>query len=207
MSQQDRPQNPGPGGCAPDSCRAALLLIDVINSFDFPNARALLEAALLLAPNLVALKKRCREAGIPTIYVNDHFGRWRSDFSAIVTTCESDEAQGKDFVRPLIPSEDDYFVFKPMHSGFYQTTLELLLSHLGARNLIITGLASNICVLATAQDAHMRDYRLWLPPDAMAAGSPEEQDYALLHFRRVLRANQDSSKDLPLEELKSEMTR
>lgn len=75
MSQQDRPQNPGPGGCAPDSCRAALLLIDVINSFDFPNARALLEAALLLAPNLVALKKRCREAGIPTIYVNDHFGR------------------------------------------------------------------------------------------------------------------------------------
>lgn len=194
----------GPGRCAPDSCRAALLLIDVINPFDFPGAADLLKAALSVGLNLVKLKKRCRKVGIPTIYVNDHFGRWRSDFSAVVEYCQGEQAAGHEFVRLLLPEPDDYFVFKPMHSGFYQTTLELLLNHLKAQNLLLAGLASNICVLSTAQDAYMRDYRLWLPRDAMAASSPEEDRYALLHFERVLKADLSPVDELDLNELKQE---
>lgn len=202
MSQASR--NQGPGGCAPDNCGAALLLIDVINPFDFTGADLLLKAALQMAPQLVELKKRCQRAGIPSIYVNDHFGRWRSDFSAIVDHCKSDKADGREFVRQLLPQKDDYFVFKPMHSGFYQTTLELLLAHLGAKTLILTGLASNICVLATAQDAYMRDFRLYLPPDSMAASSPEEESYAQLHFARVLEADRTRSNELALHEINLE---
>ena len=194
----------GPGGCAPDSCRAALLLIDVINPFDFPGAADLLKAALSVAPNLVKLKNRCREAGIPIIYVNDHFGRWRSDFSAVVEQCQQKQAAGHEFVRRLLPEPEDYFVFKPMHSGFYQTTLDLLLNHLSAQNLVLAGLASNICVLSTAHDAYMRDYRLWLPTDAMAAGSLEEDRYARLHFERVLQAELASVDELVMHELKQE---
>jgi len=179
-------------------------LVDVINPFDFPNADRLLEAAMEMLPRLLELKKRCRETGIPSVYVNDHFGRWRSDFSAIVEHFQGSDACGREFVRSLIPDEDDYFVFKPMHSGFYQTTLELLLNHLGARNLILTGLASNICVLATAEDAHMRNYRLWIPPDTTAAGSPEEQAYALLHFERVLQVNQSKLEELNFKKLKDD---
>lgn len=191
----------GPGGCAPDTCSTALLLLDVINTFDFPQGEALLKAALPLVPRLLNLKARCYALGIPVIYVNDHFGRWRSDFSAVVEGCQNSQAIGGEFVRPLVPGPEDYFVFKPMHSGFYQTALDLLLAHLGAGNLIITGLASNICVLATAQDAHMRGYRLWLPPDGMAACSLDDHDYAQRHFEQVLKADRSAVGTLNLEAL------
>lgn len=179
----------GPEGNAPDSCACALLLLDIINTFDFPEGETLFERAEPMAQKLASLKKRCKEAGIPAIYVNDHFGRWRSDFSALVEHCREGDFRGREILEQLAPQDDDYFVFKPMHSGFYQTTLELLLQHLGASRLIITGLAANICVLFTANDAHMRGYKLWLPSDAMAAASQEEQDYAELHFERTLSAD------------------
>ena len=188
----------GPGDCAPDSCSVALILLDLINTFDFPGSEDLLRRALPMADRLASLKKRCRALKIPVIYVNDHFGRWRSDFSALVEHCRRPEFRGREVVEKLSPDDDDYFVFKPMHSGFYQTTLELLLWHLGARRLILTGLASNICVLATANDAHMRGYRLWLPPDGMAATTEEEQSYAALHFSRVLSADTSLTEEIDL---------
>lgn len=195
---------PGPGACAPDSCAAALLIIDVINTLDFDSAESLVQRARPMTEALVGLKARCKEHGIPTIYVNDNFGRWRSDFSALVEHCRQPKYPGHEMVEKLAPEECDYFVFKPMHSAFYQTTLELLLAHLQARHLIITGMASNICVLCTANDAHMRGYQLWLPPDTMAAASGEEQDYALLHFEKALSAKLTPSGDLPLARMASE---
>ena len=63
---------------------------------------------------------------------------------------------GKRLTELLRPEEKDYFVLKPMHSGFYSTTLELLLRHLEAKTLILSGIAGNNCVLFTANDAYMR---------------------------------------------------
>lgn len=195
-------RNPdGPAGCAPDSSPAALILIDLINTFEFEGGELLLERALPMAEKLAQLKARCRAHGIPAIYVNDHFGRWRSDFSALVEHCRKPEFGGRAVVEKVLPEDEDYFVFKPMYSGFYQTTLELLLHHLGSRSLIITGLASNICVLCTANDAHMRGYDLWLPSDGMAARTDQEQSYAELHFRQVLAARLTATAHLPLARL------
>ena len=100
---------------------------------------------------------------MPSIYVNDNFGRWQSRFDQIVQHCLQDNVRGKPFVERLIPDEDDYFVLKPKHSGFYQTPLELLLKHLGATRLILTGVSTNSCVLFTANDAYMRDLELIVP--------------------------------------------
>jgi nicotinamidase-related amidase len=77
-----------------------------------------------------------------------------------VAHCSAEDAKGKEFVKLLLPDDDDYFVLKPKHSGFYSTSLDLLLTHLNARNLVLTGIAGNNCVLFTANDAYMRDFKL-----------------------------------------------
>lgn len=192
---------PGPNGCAPDRAPTVLILLDLINGFDFPEGEELYRRALPMADRLAQLKARCREHGIPSIYVNDHFGRWRSDFSALVEESQQEGFRGRAILEKLKPADDDYFVFKPMHSGFYQTTLELLLRHLGARKLIITGLASNICVLFTANDAHMRGYELWVPQDCMAAATEKEQEYAVFHLGQVMSADVREAAGLSLKEL------
>src|ERR1051326_3424029 len=123
-------------GSAPDKSGAALLLIDVINDFDFPEGDQLLKLALPVGKNIAHLKQRAKEAAIPVVYVNDNFGRWRSDFKKIVAHA-LDEGHSKEFVELLRPDQDDYFVLKPKHSGFYSTTLSLLLTHLTSKNLIV----------------------------------------------------------------------
>ena len=135
---------------APDNSAAALLLIDVINDLEFEGGEALLPSALKMAAALAALKRRAKEQGIPVIYANDNFGRWRSDFPKLVEHCSREDARGREIVIQLKPEDDDYFVLKPKHSAFYSTTLDVLLRYLGARRLIITGIAANICVLFTA---------------------------------------------------------
>jgi nicotinamidase-related amidase len=186
-------------GSAPDKSDAALLLIDVINDFDFPEGDELLRLALPVGKNIAALKKRTKDAGIPTIYVNDNFGRWQSDFKKIVAHCSRAEAKGKEFVKLLLPEEDDYFVLKPKHSGFYSTTLDLLLTHLSAKNLILTGIAGNNCVLFTANDAYMRDFKIFVPPDCVVSNTEEENRYALKQMEDVLKADATVASKLDLK--------
>lgn len=174
-------------GSAPDKSKAALLLIDVINDFDFPEGEDLLRLAIPAGKNIAALKQRAKEAGIPAVYVNDNFGRWQSDFKKIVA--HSRNARGKEFVEMLLPDEHDYFVLKPKHSGFYSTSLQLVLTHLGAENLILTGIAGNNCVLFTANDAYMRDFKIFIPSDCVVSNTVEENRHALKQMETVLKAD------------------
>jgi len=190
-------------GSAPDKSGAALLLIDVINDFDFPEGDQLLQLAQPVGKNIAELKKRAKDAGIPCIYVNDNFGKWQSDFNKIVEHCTADDAKGKDFVKQLVPDKDDYFVLKPKHSGFYSTTLDLLLTHLSAKNLILTGIAGNNCVLFTANDAYMRDFKVFVPEDCVVSNSEEENRYALKQMQTVLKANTSPAAQLDLKALSS----
>src|SRR5256884_5129514 len=175
-------------GSAPDKHEVALLLIDVINDFDFPEANQLLKHARPMGRNLLSLKRRAQKAGVPVIYVNDNFGRWKSDFSSIVDHCRR-HGRGRAIVKLLRPDESDYFVLKPKHSGFFSTTLEALLRYLETQTLIVTGIAGNFCVLFTANDAYMRDYDLIIPSDCTASNSAEENREALALMRKFLKAN------------------
>ncbi len=188
-------------GSAPDKSPIALLLIDVINALDFADAERLLPHALKMADKLQQLKARAQAARIPIIYVNDNFGRWRSDFSAQVEHCLHDNCLGRPIVEKLKPTEEDYFVLKPKHSGFYATTLQTLLTYLHVNTLILTGIAGNICVLFTANDAYMRDYRLFIPRDGVASNTQEDNHYALEQMHAVLKADLTASVDLDLSRL------
>jgi nicotinamidase-related amidase len=176
-------------GSAPDNAQLAVLVIDVINDLEFEEGQEFLKYALPAAKNIAQLKKRANEAKIPVIYVNDNFGRWRSDFKKIVAHCLEDPVRGQPIARLLAPSEEDYFVLKPKHSGFFSTTLDLLLEHLGVRTLIIVGFAGDNCVLFTANDAYMRDYKLIIPADCTASNKPEENENALRQMQKVLKAD------------------
>lgn len=188
-------------GNAPDKADASLILIDVINDLDFPEGEQLLRFALPMARNTLALKKRAKKLGIPSIYVNDNFGRWQSNFHTQIEHCLKDGVIGKSLVELLVPDKDDYFVLKPKHSGFFSTTLDILLEYLGVETLIITGLAGNICVLFTANDAYMRDFKLVVPGDCVASNTDEENRHALAQMNRVLKADTKSSIELDLEAL------
>lgn len=188
-------------GSAPDKSHAALLLIDVINALDFPEASQLLRHAVPMAERIAALKKRAKRNRVPTIYVNDNFGRWRSDFHAQVEHCLQDGVPGKPIVERLKPEANDYFVLKPKHSGFFSTTLDILLEYLEVEKVVLAGIATNICVLFTANDAYMRDFQLAVPSDCVASNSEEENRYALEQIRTILKADTRASTDPAFEAL------
>jgi nicotinamidase-related amidase len=190
-------------GNAPDTANVALLIIDMINGFDFVDGKALWQQAMAIARPIASLKQQAKQAGIPVIYVNDNFGKWRSDFRHLVHQMRQDYSRGKTIVQLLLPEEDDYFVLKPKHSGFFSTPLDLLLAYLQVKTLILTGIQSNICVLFTANDAYMRDFRLVIPADCVASSNPAENKHTLAQMHRVLKADIRSSGALDLVRLNS----
>jgi nicotinamidase-related amidase len=165
----------------------ALLLIDVINDLAFAGSKALIARAEPMAQRLAALKRRTSRAGIPAVYVNDNFGQWRSDFRRTVAHCTSAAAPGRNVSRRLRPTARDYFVLKPKHSGFYDTTLETLLDSLKITRVIITGIAGNICVLFTANDAYMRGLKIVAPDDCIVSNTAEDNAQALRQIGTVLK--------------------
>lgn len=99
----------------------------------------------------------------------------------------------------LLRDDNDYFVLKPKNSGFFSTTLDLLLQHLGVRNLILTGIAGNNCVLFTANDAYMRDYKIFVPADCAVSNTKEENQHALKQMQIVLKADTTTGAELDLK--------
>lgn len=183
----------------PSPVPVALILIDVLTTFQFPDGDAILRGALAMRDPLVKLKARARKLGIPVLYVNDNFGDWRSEKEVLIGRCL--EAKGAPFVRSLLPDSEDYFVLKPMHSGFYMTPLEVLLLHLDVETLILTGLTSNSCITVTAHDANMRGFEIYVPADCSCARNAKEHTLALTQLEAMAGVNLQPSKLLKLSEL------
>lgn len=158
---------------------AALLVIDVINHFKFEGGDALARNATRMLAPLLRMSRRARAAHLPVIYCNDNFGQWRSDFRATFEACADPGTPGGKFVTRLQPAPTDYFVLKPMHSAFFSTPLQLVLDDLGVKRIVLVGLATDGCVLATALDAHMRGYEVAIVREATVAQSEARKRRAL----------------------------
>jgi nicotinamidase-related amidase len=180
---------------------AALLLIDFVNPLSFPCGEALLAHALPAARNAAALKARAQAVGLPVIYVNDNFDLWHLGFRELVERFRTEHVRGEPLLELLAPDHDrDHYVLKPMHSGFFGTGLEVLLARLGARTLVLTGIAGDICVLFTANDAYMRGFDVIVPGDCVASERPADNAHALRQMARLLKADVRPSTELVLGE-------
>lgn len=185
-------------------CPVALLLIDVINDLEWEDGEQIEPHAREMSARIAELKARAKTLGIPVVYVNDNFGQWRSDLNALVKHLLEDGVRGEFLARELHPDEDDYFVLKPKHSGFFSSSLELLLGYLGSRTLILTGLAGNICVLFTANDAYMRDFKIVVPRDCLASNQTDQNEYALNVMSHILKADTRAAAEIDLKKLLDE---
>ena len=167
----------------------ALLLVDFINLFDFTDSEKLAARAIEAAQCTARLKARAHRAKVPCIYANDNFGRWHSEFSALVRECKAKGGASAKIAKLLQPAAKDLAVLKPRHSAFYGTPLEFLLEELKVTSLVVTGLSADICVFATAQDAYVRKFKVTVPSDCVAADTPEHEHEALGHMQRTMRAD------------------
>jgi nicotinamidase-related amidase len=189
-------------GAAPDKCPAALLLIDWVNDLEFKGGEKLFPQALTAAKATAALRRRAKQAGVPLIYCNDNFGKWRSDFRATLAHVLDEDVRGRPIAELLAPDKDDYFVLKPKHSAFHSTSLDVLLAHLGARTLILTGIAGDFCVLFTAHDAYMRDFTLLVPRDCTASEEEADNRHALEHLAKACKADTGASSGIDFAALR-----
>jgi nicotinamidase-related amidase len=184
----------------------ALLLIDVINDLAFKDSDVLIAQAEPMALRLARLKRRAAAAGVPSIYINDNFGQWRSDFRKTVAHCTARSSPGRVVSRRLRPTAHDYFVLKPKHSGFFDTTLDTLLDALRIRRVILAGIAGNICVLFTANDAYMRDLKIFAPADCIVSNTQGDNDHALRQIGKVLKGQLADSPRLRFRTARSRRT-
>jgi len=176
----------------------ALVVIDMFSAWDFPDADALGRAAIRAAGCIAALKRRCDGAGVPTVFVNDNRGRWRSDAPGIVAESAVASRTGAAIAERLRPGEQDYFVLKPKHSAFFATPLDLLLRHLRVRRLFISGVAGDQCVLLTAIEARIQDYDVIVPADCVGSQTVGRNATALRHLMRAHKVATPQSRGLRL---------
>jgi nicotinamidase-related amidase len=176
----------------------AVLILDMVSEYRFPDAERILRGARRAARGIVRLKQRAKRAGVPIIYVNDTAGRWESDQRAFIERCLRPDAAGHDVAQMLAPEPDDYFIFKPRHSGFFDTPLATLLYRLHVDTLLLTGITSHQCVLFTGMDAHVRGFNLVVPADCIGAGSAADTRHALYLFEHALNARIGSSRAVRL---------
>ncbi|MCC2979338.1 isochorismatase family cysteine hydrolase [Sphingomonas sp. IC4-52] len=176
--------------------KAAILVIDLLNTFDFTGGEKLKEAVAAMIDPISSLRQQAKDADVPVIFVNDNYGRWHDEPSELVAFVS--EGAGGELIEQLKPGGDDYFVIKPESSGFYATTLPALLPRLGVSRLVLIGVAADICVLFTAADAHMREYDLWVPRDLVASQHDERASWALEMMENGMSADTRPTSELTL---------
>ncbi|MFD5421238.1 cysteine hydrolase family protein [Streptomyces sp. NPDC127069] len=146
--------------------RAALIVIDMLNTYEHEDADVLVRSVREALPGIGALLGRARDAGAPVVYVNDNFGLWRSHHGEILEAALA--GRYRDLVEPVAPDEESLFVVKARHSVFYETPLAYLLGQLGVRRVVLCGQVTEQCVLYSALDAHIRHLDVVVALDAVA---------------------------------------
>lgn len=161
--------------------RAAVLVVDVQNDFCadqgvFGKAGYDLSMAQAMVPRLERLIEGAREAGVPVLFIQAIYDPvylppvWyernaRLDFE--IPRCLSG-SWGAEFYH-VAPLPAEMVVVKHRYSAFFGTELDLLLRSRGIQTVIMSGVATNICVESTARDAFMRNYYVVLVDDCSAA--------------------------------------
>jgi nicotinamidase-related amidase len=176
--------------------RTALLVIDLLNAYEHDDADKLAESVADAVSVVARLLERAREEGILVIYVNDNYGDWNSSADELAERAVN--GRHPELVEPLLPVGDASFVIKARHSAFYATPLEYLLETQGVGRVILTGQATEQCILYSALDAYVRHFRVTVPRDAVAHIHEHLADAALEMMEVNMRAEVTSAEECQL---------
>jgi isochorismate hydrolase len=187
-------------GSAPDNSAAVLVIVDMLSDFESAEMAKLFRSAVRAARQIALLRKRADAAGIPTMYVNDNVGRWRSSAQSLVERAAKTK-RGRVIVDLIAPRAHDYLLLKPKHSIFYATPIDTLLQYMRSKALILTGLTSTQCILFSAMDAHVRDFDLFIPRDCVVSKNRKESTMTEYLFRTSLMADTRNAHRLRLPNL------
>jgi nicotinamidase-related amidase len=172
----------------------ALIVIDMINTYDHEDAELLVPSAERVVPVLADLIGRARQADAPVIYANDNFGRWRSHHGELVDTALA--RPHADLIEPIKPDDDSLFVVKARHSIFFETPMSYLLWQLEVGHVVLCGQVTEQCILYSALDAHIRHLEVTVPKDAAASIHPHLEAAALEMMERNMGARIVLAKEL-----------
>ena len=177
----------------PDS---ALIVIDMLNGYDFEDADDLARHAESAVPAIAGLLEQAREKDAKRLFVNDNYGHWNSSRDELVDIAL--DGRHPELVEPLRPEHEELFIVKARHSIFYGTPIEHLLSELDVNRLVLTGQVTEQCVLYSALDAYVRRYEVAVVRDGVAAIDQDLGDAALSMMERNMRADICSADDVDL---------
>ena len=148
------------------SSKSALIVVDMINGYDFEDAEPLRDCVRERLPAMTGLIERAAEQDVRVVYVNDNYGAWHLGRAELVEQVLAGDHP--DLIEPIAPRDDVDFVVKARHSIFYETPLEYLLRQNDIRRLILIGQVTEQCILYSALDAYIRGFSVQVPPDAVA---------------------------------------
>jgi nicotinamidase-related amidase len=174
----------------------ALLIVDMVNDFQFEGGDEMFGHAFEAARAIAELKQVMAEKEWATVYVNDNCGEWQQDFDQQVKRIAKASEPGRKIIELLRPGREDHYILKPQRSGFFETPLAMLLEAFETHTVIVTGVAADICVLFTAHDAHMRGFKVAVPADCTAAIKQSHRDDTLKLLKRIAHVDVRPSAEL-----------
>ncbi len=170
----------------PGKNKKALLVIDMLNDFVVKGAPLEVPGARGIVGNIKRETNKVRRNQIPVIYCCDRHSKDDREFEVWPPHAVKG-TRGAEVIDELRPRKGDIVIHTRTYSSFYRTALERTLKGLGVRHLILTGVATNICILYTAVDAYMRGYEVSVPEGCVAAFSTEDHRFALRQIRETLK--------------------
>jgi len=176
--------------------RSALVVVDMVNPYRFPDADAVAANAPVPARRIAKLLERARAEDVPVIYVNDNYGDWNSSSEELLR--HALEGEHPELVEPLAPEPGDAFVIKARHSIFYGTPLEYLLATQDIGRIVMVGQVTEQCILYSALDAYVRHFRVAVVRDAVIQIDDELAEASLRMMERNMRADVESAADADL---------
>lgn len=166
----------------------ALLVIDLLEDFVYEGGKLYIgKAAKKVLPEAKKAIEKARSENIPVFFVCDNHREDDAEFDMFPPHCIR-SSKGAQIARELGQKPEDYIIYKRRYSAFFGTDLDLTLRELGVKELILVGVCTNICVLYTAADARMLNYKISVLKDAVASFDEKAHEFALKELQNTLGA-------------------
>jgi nicotinamidase-related amidase len=163
--------------------RDALVLVDVVQTFEHEDGDRLLESFRARHEGFVRALERARGEGLSVGYANDNFGVWDGDAPRLVRSAL--DGPGGELVEAIAPREGETFVVKPRYSAFDHTPLELILRGLEVERLLLGGMSTEGCVAQTTIDARELGFKVTVLATACATIDERVEQVALEYLEHV----------------------